>query len=232
MKLFRERYNYEIPDLLKFLGVTRICETSIEFKHGYVSFGKNWPELQMDHSYEEGIPRLCFCLVWMAFHIEMPFIKQRYDDVNNSPRYGFTVHDKAIWWHWGLKTFPFHFPWSWEIYRSDALGKDGVWVKNNWDSDDIYKESHPYTYKLRSGEIQNRVATISQEYREWRWRWFMLIPFPRIVRNSINIDFDGEVGEEAGSWKGGTTGCGYDIKKGETMLECLRRMEAERKFSR
>lgn len=30
--------------------------------------------------------------------------------------------------------------------------------------------------------------------------------------------------------KGGCTGCGYDIKPGETPLECLQRMERERKF--
>lgn len=60
----------------------------------------------------------------------------------------------------------------------------------------------------------------------------MFLPFPRMIRNSIDVYFDGEVGKETGSWKGGTIGCDYDLKKGETMLECLRRMEVEREFSR
>jgi hypothetical protein len=39
-----------------------------------------------------------------------------------------------------------------------------------------------------------------------------------------------EVGEEAGSWKGGVLGCGYTLLPNETPLQCLRRMEKERKF--
>jgi len=33
-----------------------------------------------------------------------------------------------------------------------------------------------------------------------------------------------------GSWKGGTLGCGYTLRKNETPLECLKRMEVERNF--
>jgi len=40
----------------------------------------------------------------------------------------------------------------------------------------------------------------------------------------------GEVGERTGEWKGGTTGCGYQMLPNETPLETLRRMEKERKF--
>jgi hypothetical protein len=39
-----------------------------------------------------------------------------------------------------------------------------------------------------------------------------------------------EAGKRKGSWKGGTLGCGYELKKNETPLECLRRMESEREF--
>jgi hypothetical protein len=44
------------------------------------------------------------------------------------------------------------------------------------------------------------------------------------------IEFNDEVGERTGSWKGGTLGCGYNLLPNETPLECLRRMEKERKF--
>jgi len=39
-----------------------------------------------------------------------------------------------------------------------------------------------------------------------------------------------EVGKEKGSWKGGCVGCSYEILPNETPLECLKRMEKERKF--
>lgn len=231
--MFKEIYSHEIPRIFKCLGLWRVCKNSLEFNWGYISFGQG-PELRIDHAYETGIPRICFCLIWMAIHIELPFIKQRYDDVNNSPIYGFNYHSKALWWQWRLKSWCFHMPWSWDHVRHEVMTADG-WVKPSGEYEPPYEdqrlvEVHPYTYVLRSGEVQVRMATIYQEQREWRWRWFKWLPFPRIIRTSIHINFDGEVGERSGSWKGGTIGCGYDIRNGESMLECLMRMEKERKF--
>jgi hypothetical protein len=51
------------------------------------------------------------------------------------------------------------------------------------------------------------------------------------VRTSIEVGFDDEVGERTGSWKGGTIGCGYDMLPDESAVQCLRRMERERKFT-
>jgi len=51
-----------------------------------------------------------------------------------------------------------------------------------------------------------------------------------MTRRTIAVEFNEEVGERTGSWKGGVLGCGYDMKPGETRLECLRRMERERRF--
>ena len=48
--------------------------------------------------------------------------------------------------------------------------------------------------------------------------------------HSIGVSFDGEVGEETGSWKGGCVGCGYEMLPGEVPLDTLRRMERDRKF--
>jgi hypothetical protein len=50
------------------------------------------------------------------------------------------------------------------------------------------------------------------------------------TQKTISIDFDREVGERKGSWKGGTLGCGYELLPNENPLECLRRMEKDRKF--
>jgi hypothetical protein len=107
---------------------------------------------------------------------------------------------------------------------------------------------------LNNGTIQQRFATVCVEEREWRWRWFQWLPFPRLKRKTLDVEFSyggpiyreilfekighplkhkqtGEVGERTGDWKGGTLGCGYTMEKGETPLETLRRMERERKFT-
>jgi hypothetical protein len=63
------------------------------------------------------------------------------------------------------------------------------------------------------------------------------LPWPRKVCRSIDVtftsdekDFDG-IGERAGSWKGGTIGCGYTMKPDEMPIDTLRRMQRERRFS-
>ena len=50
------------------------------------------------------------------------------------------------------------------------------------------------------------------------------------TRRTIDVHFSKEVGERKGSWKGGVMGCGYTLNENETPLECLQRMEVERKF--
>ena len=165
-------------------------------------------------------------------------------------------------------------PWEWDWFRSSTMLKDGSWfheTKNNrviwftkenkygtydWLQENALKEEHTYIYKLKSGEIQQRIATIKVEEREWRWRAFKWLPYPRMIRKTISVEFSyggpierevilekkncplklkdkytGEVGERTGGWKGGTLGCGYDMLPNETPLQTLRRMEKERIFN-
>ena len=58
----------------------------------------------------------------------------------------------------------------------------------------------------------------------------MWSPFLNQVIRSIDVQFDKEVGERTGSWKGGTVGCGYEMLPNESPYQCLKRMEQERKF--
>lgn len=100
--------------------------------------------------------------------------------------------------------------------------------KDEWKEPNIvFIETHPYT-DLYDGTVVN--ATIRVEEMEWRpvsMQWTSL--FSKI-RKSIEIEFDKEVGVRKGSWKGGCIGCSYELLPNETPLECLRRMESERKF--
>lgn len=127
----------------------------------------------------------------------------------------------------------FHMPWEWDCVRSEIMHTDLKLRHKDWhDETGVWKETYAYTYVLKSGEIQNRLATVTVDEMEWRWRIFSKLRIgPKKVRRSIWVKFDKEVGERTGSWKGGTTGCGWDIKPGESPRMALRRMELERKFS-
>lgn len=135
--------------------------------------------------------------------------------------WGFTAYSDDIHFHHGVDDGRsghgfsiFTWPWRrWHHARHEYFGPP---------------EQHSYIYTLKSGERQERTATIQVEEREWRWLW-QSSPVRRI-RRGIDIKFSDEVGERTGSWKGGCVGCGYTMKKGETALECLRRMERERIF--
>jgi len=235
MKIFKERYSDEIPMIFKLLGMKRVCDSSLEFKWGYISFFST-PELCLDHTYEEGVPRICIWLLLFNLNIELPFIKQRYEDVNNSPRYGVQYHNKTLWWHWGLKYWSYYMPWDWDMVRHDLLNKDGSIccsfddLEDRYNIDDEFKETYSYHYCLKSGETQTRTATIHGEEREWRCRWFKWLPYPRMIKRVIHIDFDDEVGERSGSWKGGVVGMSAEYRKGESMVAALRRCEREIKL--
>lgn len=151
-------------------------------------------------------------------------------------KWGFTVCDRSIHFNWGNKTKVIHFPWDWKHLKHEVRRPDESWVpyvgsyEKDKEPDGRWFAEYHYVYRLNSGEVQGRVAEIHVGRREWRWRWFMWLPWPSMKIQSIDVAFDGEVGEKSGSWKGGTIGCGYDMKPNETPLETLRRMERDRKF--
>jgi len=136
----------------------------------------------------------------------------------SGPTYGFLFFDDGLHLHWGKcngkRDDPFTvigMPWRWRHKEHKILSE---------------KQSYPYRYLLSCGEVQERIATINSESRLWIRPW---IPFRKLTR-SINVEFDKEVGERSGSWKGGVLGCSYEMKSGETPQETLRRMERERVF--
>lgn len=183
-------------------------------------------------------------------YLHLPF-KTGINDCE-SPRWGFYIYyhgflsETQLIICKGKKNKYINFPWNLEWYRTSHLSewdKDHmVWLteikgqqKDYWDSqkwDDLkWKETYPYTYVLKSGEIQERLATVRVVEREWRrkgWMWSTL--FAQVIR-SIDVEFNQEVGERTGSWKGGTVGCGWDLLPGESPYSCLKRMEQERKFN-
>lgn len=185
---------------------------------------------------------------WGKVFLKLPFDSGMGDECD-SPQYGLNTYKTGsnavadeVWFYWGKKREHKNLPWALNWYRTSVLLKDGSWEtekkgdKKNFYEDEWkqrqWSEQYEYTYTLRSGEVQKLPTTIYVEEREWRrqgWMWCSLF---NSVNKKIDVDFTEEVGEGRGSWKGGVLGCGYSIKKGETPLECLKRMEQERKFDR
>lgn len=152
---------------------------------------------------------------------------------------------------WYRHTYCWHFPWTWDWWsteicehaRNDRSLKV-VWSENSktrkpflegWDERKAIERSvskdYPYSYILKNRKIQNRTATVHVSRMTHRARWWPFIPLQK-TRTYIDVSFSQEVGEETGFWKGGCTGCSYEMKWEETPERCLSRMEHEREFRR
>lgn len=148
-------------------------------------------------------------------------------DINDEPQWSiFGSGEFGLWLHWGRWSRHYDWPWTAFTVAYEKQMSDGSWRDVFDRTAKPYAETYPYTYILRSGEIQNRNAIVSKRRRilRRRWGWW------KWIKESIDVEFSDGVGERTGSWKGGTIGCGYDLRPGETMLDSLRRMERERKL--
>lgn len=203
---------------------------------GEVSFGLSGPALSL-HGWNEDHNTLVIGLVLLRLYLSIPKWVIKHYDVERS--YGFTFCDTGLHLHIG-KTKVFWYPWSWKHYKRWEAVAGGSYAKGNlfWvevpprmnHGELATKNTAPYTYKRKSAEVQNVTATYYVSRQEWRWRWLQWSPWPRRASTCIDVSFSAEIGERTGSWKGGVLGCGYELLPDEKPLECLRRMERERKF--
>jgi hypothetical protein len=187
--------------------------------------------------------RLClfeeqFCLSLFGFLIALPFLDRWHrhpHEMMEAWGFYFDEHDWSFVWCWGDWSCRKYHPLRMQHHSWHVLRPDGTWAKRvqsyeKGEPDGRREWVLPYHYKLRSGEVQERMATVFVERGEWRRRWIGWLPMFRKIRQSIKVCFNDEVGESTGSWKGGCIGCGYDMKPGETAEQTLRRMERERTF--
>lgn len=237
--------------ILKWLGICSF-EPAIKGRGGYWSARATWgevagrPGLALGFILNERRFLLNFCLGWPAFYVRLRFFERWTGEARDclGDRWGFHLGEgHCVHLNWRDKTKIIYLPWAWDVRRHSHLLANGSWAHDiykkgcrlSWEEHkalDLWSTELPYTYTLRSGEVQERQATIRVDEWERRRRWLKWCPLFAHVRRSIWVEFSGEVGEGTGSWKGGTMGCGYDMKPGESPEECLRRMERERKFNR
>ena len=191
----------------------------------YVSFRLRGLQAEIEfpsewHEHRMGWVSLSLGFVTLAFGFPWKWLAPDHGQCQG-PTYGFAFHGQKLWIYFGQDTgrsrdprkyWAISTPWEWRHREHEVLTAE---------------EQHPYRYILRSGEVQDRIATIKAERRLWTRPWLPR----RMERPSIDVSFNDEVGEQTGSWKGGVMGCGYHMLPGETPLDTLRRMERERKFS-
>jgi hypothetical protein len=198
------------------------------------------PKFQFDLRYisgdDEHRPTICIGTPFATIFVYVGVTpKEEYHDERHGIGFSIFVDYLTIYFGKSYKMWDIPFLSYNHKYTIKSTVDDEVFYdsrkEQSWDEEfrlmDERAVSYPYKYTLKSGEVQERIASVIKEYRIWGRKWF---PFLTRERNSIWVTFNEEVGERTGSWKGGVTGCGYDLKDGETALECLRRMEKERKF--
>lgn len=147
--------------------------------------------------------------------------------------------------HNGSDSSPFIYNYPWleyrfirtSLYNSDLTLHSTVWnqPKDRKYTPEIPEIAYePLVFKVRDkydGAIIPATAII--EEREWRlWKnealGFIYDLFNKpLIRRQLWVTFNDEVGSEKGSWKGGTTGCGFDMLPNELPLDTLRRISKD-----
>lgn len=184
------------------------------------------------HSNDDDMGDRMICLKlwrWSAY-IPIGIVPHPWPAMDGPEWSAFASMEFGFTFHWGMRRKSFYWPWDLHTLSYEQQMPDGTWA-DVFDRDaKAYLEVHPYTCVLESGEVQARKATVSKRRHVLCRRAFKSIRWPRRIKESIDVEFDDEVGERSGSWKGGAIGCSYDLHPRETMLEALRRMEKERVF--
>lgn len=228
-------------------------KTSVRAPYGEVSFGALLVALSLG-SY--GRPHLHVAIPGVQVFFRLPHwrilhrITRGPNDMERRS-YGFAWRFGHDWqgdfhWQWGKRSGIARMPWGWNKrkgdYRREYLAMDGEWhsrdvFPHEWRTDEAVgpqpcRISKPFPYLTFYGEFQGDItATAHMERTHMVYRVFG-IPAKRVTKYSIDVEFDKEVGSERGSWKGGTVGCGYDMRPGETIEQTLSRMRRERSFDR
>ena len=241
----KERYRHELPRWLRWLGAWRINKESIDFVWGYFAPRFGFEAVLHRGGYFDTRYALTLCFIWGKLHVYLPF-RTSLGEGCNLPQYGIAIHNDTFWIHTGGKfdksigqctgndqwiTWDLPF-FSWVFEGHWIKDKSGTWtlVKNDsylFREESAYSETHPYVYTLNSGVVQNRMATCTIERRKWHRKWF---PWMTQQIDVIDIEFNEEVGERSGSWKGGTIGCSFEMKPDDTIKTALQRMQDTREF--
>lgn len=195
--------------------------------------------------YFDNRPRINLDIIFFSLTLILP-IWNKWTDECDAPKWGISIHGNTFWIYKGGKgnMNGGNKWWTWNIpfitktwVRTSILLRNGKWEherkgdKKNFYEEEWKKRQMKWTYNYRDmydGEIIP--TTIYVDEREWRPKWLTWTNLFAKTRRSIDVHFSKECGERKGSWKGGTLQCGYTLLPGEKPLDCIKRMERERKM--
>lgn len=199
--------------------------------------------IQFNLSFEEAgyfdcRPRIHIDLYLICFIFKLPF-KSKWTDECNPPRWGFAVHNNAIWFYYGGKgnykgnnTKAFYLPFlTKEWVRTSIMLKDGSWeherprnIKNFYE--DTWKNKQ-YVMEFDFLDRHDNTVIPTKAYveeREWRPKWLTWTSLFSSTRRDLDLHFSKEVGNRKGSWKGGILGTGYKMYQRETPEQAVVRL--------
>lgn len=145
------------------------------------------------------------------------------------------THDSATTRMWCK-----HLPWTqWRHVRRSFYGRAGehFWTEPSrrqvpsreaWDKLQEMEAACPLmTFEFDDYDGQRLTASARIEEREYRFgegwfKWLSLFRRP-MIRRELSIRFSGETGPKKGSWKGGVTGSGIELLRGELHESGFRR---------
>jgi len=195
--------------------------------------------------YFDNRPRINLDLIFFNLSLILPF-RNKWTDECDCPKWGISIHNNTFWiyrggkgnMNGGNKWWTWHIPFiTKEWMRTSILLKNDTWeheTKSN--RKDFYKDEwkqkrKSWTYDYTDsydGEII--LTTIYVGEKEWRPKWLKWTKLFNIINRYIDVEFSKECGRKKGEWKGGILGCSYILLPNEEPLDCLKRMEKERKF--
>jgi hypothetical protein len=188
--------------------------------------------------YFDNRPRINLDLIFFSLTLILPF-RNNWTDECDSPKLGIAIHNNTVWIYrggkgnmkGGNKWWTWYIPFiTKEWVRTSVLLKDDTW-EHETRGDEWKQKQKSWIYDYTDsydGEVIP--TTIYVDEREWRPKGLKWTSLFAKTRRTIDIHFSKECGKRKGSWKGGTLGCGYDLLPNEDPLDCLKRMEKERKF--
>lgn len=192
--------------------------------------------------YFDNRPRIELGLIFFRLTLILPF-KNKWEDECSAPRLGIAIHNNTFWLYKGGKGNGRNEWWTWDIpffthewVRRSVYLKDYTWESESPKNRKEFYEDHwkklqkSWDYIFTDYYDNELIPTkIYLEEKEWRPKWLTWTKLFSKIRTSISIEFSREVGRGKGSYKGGTLGCSYTLKRDETPIEGIIRMEKERK---
>lgn len=225
----------------------------IEIGNWYVGWHTWNPEITYKEcGYEDGRGNLTISLFGWLSRFYFPWRSKRfpYGDCD-APEWGIAVHSNTLWvykggngnfgggtktWTWDLPFVNYGSAIRWDIYTGPKNLHPTLWNESDWKNynymiDHVKEIATTWDYvwvdKYDGKEIP---CTYYIEEMEWRPKWLKWTSLFSKVRRSIAIEFSEEVGSKKGSWKGGVTGCGFEMNPWETPRDCIERVHNEKNF--